>query len=119
MSRVPFIEPILSALNREYLIKDELANFGNSDPSSLPEVLARLVRELTQIRDGVVPAVALQPTPPERWEDEEFIYLEADLHGEAGHDIDICIHSCRVFIRMVQPPPGPMCPVDSATRERR
>jgi hypothetical protein len=67
-----------------------------------------------QIRDGVVPAIALEPTPPERWEDGEFIYLEADLHGEAGPDIDICLHSGRVFIRMVQPPTGPMDPRDSA-----
>ncbi len=32
------------------------------DMSLLPEVLARLVQELMQIRDGVTPAVALHPT---------------------------------------------------------
>ena len=79
-----------------------------SDTSSFPEVLARLVHELMQIREGAVPAIALEPTPPERWEDEEFIYLEADLHGKAGSDIDICIHSGRAFIRMEQSPAGPM-----------
>ncbi len=63
-----------------------------------------------QIRDGEVPALTLEPTPPERWEDEEFIYLEADLHGGAGPDIDICLHSGRAFIRMVQPPTGPIYP---------
>jgi hypothetical protein len=71
-----------------------------SDMSLLPELLARLVQELMRIRDGVVPSVAHHPTPTERWEDEEFIYLETELHKEPGPVIDICIHSGRAFIRM-------------------
>jgi len=78
--------------------------------SLLPDALARFVQELMRIRDGIVPTVALHPTPPEWWEDEEFIYLEADLHGEPGPDIDICIHSGRAFIRMEQFRAGPMLP---------
>ena len=109
MSGGPCIEPILSAPDRGYHVN--VAHSGISDMSLLPEALARLVQELMQIRDGVVPAVALHPTPPERWEDEEFIYLEVDLHGEPGPDIDICIHhSGRAFIRMEQSPAGPKYP---------
>jgi hypothetical protein len=78
----------------------------------MPEVLARLVQELMRIHDDVVPAVAIHPAPPERWEDEEFIYLEAELDGEPGPDIDICIHSGRAFIRIEQSPVGPMYPRD-------
>jgi len=78
-----------------------------AEMSLLPEVLGQLLQELMQIRDGVRPAVALHPTSPERWEDEEFIYMEADLHGEPGADIDICIHSGRAFIRMERSPAGP------------
>jgi len=81
-----------------------------ADTSLLPEVLGQLLQELMQIRDRVRPAVALHPTSPVRWEDEEFIYLEADLHGEPGADIDICIHSGRAFIRMEQSPAGPVYP---------
>ena len=77
---------------------------------AVPQLLAHLLREMVQIRDGVRPAVALHGTPPERWEDEEFIYLEADLPGEPGPDIDICFHSGRAFIRMERSPAGPMSP---------
>ena len=76
----------------------------------LPEALARLVQELMQIRDRVTKGAAFHPTPPERWEDEEFIYLQVDLQGDPGPDIDICIHSGRVFIRMDQSPAGPIYP---------
>jgi hypothetical protein len=88
-----------------------MSRTGRSDMSLLPEALARLVQELMQIRDRVTPAAAFHPTPPERWDDEEFIYLEVDLHGDLGADIDICIHhSGPVFIRMDQSPAGPIYP---------
>jgi hypothetical protein len=88
-----------------------MSRIGILDMSLLPEALARLVQELMQIRDHVTPVAAFHPTPPERWEDEEFIYLEVDLHGDLGLDIDICIHhSGRAFIRMDQSPAGPIQP---------
>jgi hypothetical protein len=88
-----------------------MSRIGISDMSLLPEALARLMQELMQIRDRVTPAATFDPTPPERWEDEEFIYLEVDLNGDLGLDIDICIHhSGRAFIRMDQSPSGPIYP---------
>jgi hypothetical protein len=88
-----------------------MSHIGISDMSLLPEALARLVRELMQIRDRVTPSAAFHPTPPERWEDEEFIYLQVDLQGDPGPEIDICIHhSGRAFIRMHQSPAGPKNP---------
>ncbi len=88
-----------------------MSRIGISDMSLLPEALAGLVRELMQIRDRVTSAAAFRPRPPERWEDEEFIYLEVDLHGDSGPDIDICIHhSGRALIRMVQPLVGQIDP---------
>ena len=81
-----------------------------SDRSSFSDILARLVHELMLIHDGVAPSVALDPTPPERWEDEEFIYLDADLHEDSGLYVDICIHSGRAFVRMARSSVGPMCP---------
>jgi hypothetical protein len=88
-----------------------MSHIGISDMSLLPEALARLVRELMQIRDRVTPGAAFHPTPPERWEDEEFIYLQVDLQGDPGSDIDICIHhSGQAFIRMAQSPAEPKNP---------
>ena len=77
---------------------------------ALHQLLTQLLRELVQIRDGMRPAVALQGTPPERWEDEGFIYLETGLPGEPGPDVDICIHAGQAFIRMERSSAGPRSP---------
>jgi hypothetical protein len=67
---------------------------------------------LAQVRDGVRPAIAVDDTSIERWDGEEFIYLEAHVTGEPTPDIDIdiCFQGHRVFIKMARLPPGPMSP---------
>jgi hypothetical protein len=66
----------------------------------LPELLTHIVEELTRNRDGRRPVATVEVAPLERYEDKEFIYLEAGLDREPGPDIDICIHAGRAFIRM-------------------
>jgi hypothetical protein len=75
----------------------------------LSGLFIRLLEELVQTRHGLRPADAPDATLLERWEDEAFIYLEVDLPGEPGPDIDICIREGRVFIRMERPPARSAC----------
>ena len=50
----------------------------------LPELLTALTEELVQIRDRVYAAGAFDGTRLERTEDDDFIYLEAELACEVG-----------------------------------
>jgi HSP20 family molecular chaperone IbpA len=73
------------------------------------ELLTHLLKKLVQVRDDPSPA-ALDGSPSERWEDEEFINLEVELPGVTGPDIDISIHGDRAFVRMERRPAGPFSP---------
>jgi hypothetical protein len=75
--------------------------------SRLPQVLHSLLEELVQVRDGLRSAVSPNGTPLEKWSDEEFIYLEADLNAEPCPDIDVCFHGSRAFISIRRSPDGP------------
>jgi hypothetical protein len=61
------------------------------------------MEELTREHDCVSPSNALPPKDLRRWEDEDHIYLEAELDAGLGSSIDICIHAGRAFIRMTRP----------------
>jgi HSP20 family molecular chaperone IbpA len=74
------------------------------------QLLTHLQDKLVLARDGPSPTGALDGSPAERWEEEEFIYLEVELPGVTGPTIDICIHGSRAYIRMERSPAGPMSP---------
>ena len=73
----------------------------------LPELLTAVTEELVQIRDGGYAAGAFNGTGLERTEDEEFIYLKADLACEPSAEIDISVHESRAFIRIERSLTGP------------
>jgi hypothetical protein len=73
---------------------------------TLTQLLIDLLVGLVQIRDGPDPGVSLDGPPLERWEDEQFIYLEAHVTGHSDPYIDICIQGRQVYIQMGRPLDG-------------
>ncbi len=70
--------------------------------ASITELLRGLMEELTREQDGTTHPEPLPYRELCRWEDEEHIYLEADLGTDLGSAVDICIHGGRAFIRMTR-----------------
>ena len=70
--------------------------------ASITELLRGLMEELTREQDGTTHPEPLHDRELCRWEDEEHIYLEADLGTDLGSTVDICIHGGRAFIRMTR-----------------
>ena len=72
------------------------------DSAGLLHVLNRLVTALepSQTGEPVVDVQCLRS--PERWEDKDYVYMEASLADGLDSDIDISIHSGLVFIRIVR-----------------
>jgi hypothetical protein len=82
---------------------------------SLIRQLSALLEELAQVRDGVKLAISPEGTAIEPFGDEGYIYLEADLPGNPGLDIDIFVHKTRALVRMERPAAEPTAlgvPVD-------
>ena len=72
------------------------------DGVGLLQLLNRLVVALEPTRSGDPIALARRGAAPERWEDKDYVYVEANLAGEAESEIDISIHGGLVFIRIVR-----------------
>ena len=70
--------------------------------ASITELLRGLVEELTRDPDGTTHPEPLRCGGLCRWEDEQHIYLEADLGTDLAYNLDICTHGGRVFIRMTR-----------------
>ena len=70
--------------------------------ASITELLRGLMEELTREQDGTTHPEPLHDRELCRWEDEQHIYLEADLGTDLRSDVDICIHRGRAFIRMTR-----------------
>ena len=70
--------------------------------ASITELLRGLMEELTREQDRTTHLEPLHYRELCRWEDEQHIYLEADLGTDLGLDIDIFIHGGRAFIRMTR-----------------
>jgi len=75
---------------------------AENDGASLLDVLNRLVTALEPPRDGAPVLEARRGAVPERWEDGDYFYVEANLAGVPESDIDISIHGGLVFIRIVR-----------------
>jgi hypothetical protein len=70
----------------------------------LPGLLDEVLRELVRGRIDPGPGGAGNDPCPDRYEDEEYIYMEADLAHDPGGSLDICIQGGRAFIRMTRTP---------------
>jgi hypothetical protein len=70
--------------------------------ASITELLRGLMEELTREQDGTTHPEPLHYRELCRWEDEEHIYLEADLGADLGSFVDICIYRGRASIRMTR-----------------
>ncbi len=70
----------------------------SSRPSSLKELLAELAEVLHAMKQA--PVTASQRAAVERWEDDDYIYLETDLEGARETEIDINLHDGRFYIRV-------------------
>lgn len=72
----------------------------HGDGARLRLLLNLLVTTLERIRgDDPLPDVR-RVAAPDRWGDEGFVYLESNLPGVPGSEIDISIHEGLVFIRI-------------------
>ena len=60
------------------------------------------MEELTREQDGTIDPEPLDDRELGRWEDEEYIYLEADLDADNGTGVEICIYKGRAFIRITR-----------------
>ena len=70
---------------------------ADEDHRALLALLGRLLARIGR-GDGAPP---LRPGGrPDRWDDEEYVYLEAVLPRPADFGADITIHEGRVFIRL-------------------
>jgi HSP20 family molecular chaperone IbpA len=77
-------------------------NEVDADGAGLLSVLARLVTALEPSHDGDPMIEERWGAAPERWEDNNYVYVEANLAGASEAEIDISIHSGLVFIRIVR-----------------
>ncbi len=60
------------------------------------------MEELTREQDGTTHPEPLDYGELCRWEDEQHIYLEADLGTNIGYYVDIYINRDRAYIRMTR-----------------
>ncbi len=74
----------------------------DGDGTHLLHLLDLLVNTLQRIRHNDSLPDARRGTAPKRWEDEGHVYLESNLSGVPGPEIDISIHEGIVFIRIVR-----------------
>jgi hypothetical protein len=77
-------------------------NEVEDDGPGLLNVLNRLLTALEPSRAGDPDLEARRGAVPERWEDQDYIYVEANLAGESESVIDISILGNLVFIRIAQ-----------------
>jgi hypothetical protein len=75
---------------------------ANADPadqeSSIADCIARLVHSIERI-DNPDRAAPIDRSV-DQWEDDDFVYLETDASSNNYLDIDINIHSGRIYIRL-------------------
>jgi HSP20 family molecular chaperone IbpA len=68
---------------------------------SLSHMLGDLESELARVSNGEVVTDGRDPSL-QCWEDDEFLYLEANLPGPRGQVVDISINEGKVFIRLAR-----------------
>jgi len=82
---------------------DEAMSVVEDESSGLLHVLSRLVTALAPPLPGdPILDESQRATVPERWEDDDYVYVEARLPGAAGSEIDINIHRGLVLIRIAR-----------------
>ena len=62
------------------------------------ELFVELVQILEQIKDGS--RAASDDASIDRWEDDEYVYLQTDLEAIFGSEIDINVHDGRFYVRL-------------------
>ncbi len=62
------------------------------------ELLVELVQILEQIKDGS--RASGDSELMDRWEDDEYVYLQTDLEAIFGSEIDINVHEGRFYVRL-------------------
>jgi HSP20 family molecular chaperone IbpA len=67
---------------------------------AVQKLFVELVGILERLRES--PSVKSNEGTLERWEDEEYIYLETDLGSVSAPEIDVNVHDGRVYIRMAR-----------------
>jgi hypothetical protein len=73
----------------------------STDRPTLTRQLRRMALELARLRDAeVLPDGA--DSPPSRWEDEDYIYLEVELSAGADLEADISLWAGRALIRIAR-----------------
>ncbi len=77
----------------------KLACVAEAPARSLLGLLGRLLIQMDSIGD-VPRAGSSSDRPPERWEDDAYIYLEARFPDGEGRDVNVCVHDGKVVIRM-------------------
>ncbi len=65
----------------------------------------RLSSAFGRLFDAPIPAAA----PLCVWQDEEWVYAEADVPGVASEDLDLSVHDGEVIIRGERKGDGPRC----------
>lgn len=72
---------------------------AGAGPRPLLGLLGRLLIQIDPVEDvGLTTGSA--DRPPDRWEDDAYIYLEAMLPDVHDQDVDVCVHQGKVSIRM-------------------
>ena len=75
---------------------------NEQEHSELDRALNRLLRRLlatARRRGSCDPPSGRGGEPPERWEDDDYVYIETSAPG-IDRDIDISVHAGHVLIRM-------------------
>ena len=62
------------------------------------ELFVELVQILEQIKDGS--RATGDDGSMDRWEDDEYVYLQTDLEAIFGSEIDINVHDGRFYVRV-------------------
>jgi len=70
-----------------------------ADSRSLLRVLGRLLTQIGLSGNAASLNGSAAP-PPDRWEDDAYIYFEAMLPNVCDRDVDVCVHNDKVSIRM-------------------
>jgi len=79
---------------------DFLSASSNEPRRSLQALFVELAHYLETLNNS--PSITADGESLDRWDDEKFTYLEADLPGISESEIDINIHNGRVYIRVAR-----------------
>ena len=86
------------AIPRGILAYPDLPLKVSDRSTAIQDLFVELVQVLERLKDNS--GASCDGGSMDRWEDEEYVYLQTDLEAIFGSEIDINVHDGRFYVRV-------------------